>query len=1274
MPDTRPPITLHHARLRAASHGPDQPPPDPWVVVAQPDPEVIVARAGERIERLREAWRELRYERFLPEAWQAQLHRFATALDELARPGRLGAVVLDLLREHGLAEPEPDGRWRLTGPARPYELTRSLLLRHPAFVTEVALNSRMYHHLPAVLRGERDPLELLSRDGGGELTRQLYDIAPLCRFANQVAGALLDEIVAAWPPDRPLRVLEVGAGTGGTTAALLPRLPSDRTRYTFTDVWPFFCTAARRRFAAHDFLDYRQLDLNADPAAQGFAAGGYDVVVAANALHTARDLAPALRRIGRLLAPGGHLLAVETHDPRLLIGTFGLLESFWQVDDRDLRPHGLLLSRDRWPSLLRECGFAQVVQTGDDRPPARDGFSVMLASHPPSTEARRQPLPAPATEAGRPPLPPPTTETGHPPLLTSTTEARRRLLPAAAGDTRWVVAAETDSELPLADAVARLLTSGIEGEATSDQAVAASAPAGAAGGEAVAVLADGDPARWREWVCGSGPPSGPSSGPESGWVCGGGPGSGRVCVVFVLAEHGECAGTDDEPRLRVEQAVARMGVLRAVVTACDELPPAVERTLYVVTRPSGALPAPELPLVPADAAIWGAARAIANDRPGLRLPRISLHREGTVAVDARRLARELLAASGESEVALTPGGRFVAREVPYEGVGDRVRHYVLDLGRSGRRGEPAWTEADPPPPPGPGTVTVEVRAVGLPDRPLPPAVDSRAAWDAGDAREAGGAGNPWDGSAGSPGDTGPGDTGPGDTGPGDTGPGDARPGDARPGNGDPGDGSPRDARDVSEPGWAFAGVVRAVGTGVRDVGAGRRVVGVAAGVPASHLLADARLVGAIPHGMSFAEAATLPIPFIALARHEARGGATALGLAALQDAWHRGTPIAATARTAAQRELLHGLGVPEALDGPHPGNGAPKTPDSPHPRNGAPEVPNGPHPGDGEPGQGVELEVFREVMERVHAGVHRPLPHTLYPAARVREAVASMRHDRHLGAVVLSFDPLDGPVPVRTRPGRLRPDPGGTYLVVGGVGGFGAAAAYRLAERGARHFALVSRRGGDAPEAAATVAGLRSRRARASVHAADVTDPAAMASVLKEIDAGEQPLRGVVHAAMEPDSGDLLRLEAARLARVLGCKMAGALVLERLTEGRELDLFWLFSSVSGTYGGTRQSAYAAANVFLDALARRRRARGLPGHATAWGTIGDAGFVARHGIAEVFGRNGFLPMTSGEALTAAEGLIAAGVEAGAVSRYDWARCRAALKAGADVATRLRPLID
>ncbi|MFI7127396.1 hypothetical protein ACIBQ1_16985 [Nonomuraea sp. NPDC050153] len=127
MPDDRPPIALHHARLRAAPQGPDRPPP------GMPGPEVIAARAGERIERLREAWRELRYERFLPEAWQAQLHRFATALDELAgpagRPAGLVTAVLGLLREHGLAEPGPDGRWEPTSPARPYELTRSLLLR-----------------------------------------------------------------------------------------------------------------------------------------------------------------------------------------------------------------------------------------------------------------------------------------------------------------------------------------------------------------------------------------------------------------------------------------------------------------------------------------------------------------------------------------------------------------------------------------------------------------------------------------------------------------------------------------------------------------------------------------------------------------------------------------------------------------------------------------------------------------------------------------------------------------------------------------------------------------------------------------------------------------------------------------------------------------------------------------------------------------------------------------------------------------------------------------
>ncbi|WP_237111167.1 class I SAM-dependent methyltransferase, partial [Nonomuraea sp. MG754425] len=238
-----------------------------------------------------------------------------------------------------------------------------LLLRHPAHLAETALGARLGRHLPAVLRGERDPLDLLRHD---EPLRHLYDVTPARRFTDRIARALLAQIIAAWPHDRPLRVLEIGAGTGGTTAALLPLLPPHRARYTFTDPCPDACAAARHRFAHHDLLDHHPLDLDRDPTAQGLATGGHDIVIAADSLHTARDLPAALDRVRSLLAPGGHLLAVESHEPGLLLGVLGTLDDSWPAEDDRLRPHTLLLRREQWPSLLRECGFTHVVQTGDD--------------------------------------------------------------------------------------------------------------------------------------------------------------------------------------------------------------------------------------------------------------------------------------------------------------------------------------------------------------------------------------------------------------------------------------------------------------------------------------------------------------------------------------------------------------------------------------------------------------------------------------------------------------------------------------------------------------------------------------------------------------------------------------------------------------------------------------------------------------------------------------------------------------------------------------------
>ncbi|MDQ3579938.1 MAG: class I SAM-dependent methyltransferase, partial [Actinomycetota bacterium] len=164
------------------------------------------------------------------------------------------------------------------------------------------------------------------------------------------------ELVEAWPLDRPLRILEVGGGTGALAAALLPVLPPDRTHYVFTDVTPFFLAPAAARFAHYDFVEYRTLDLN-EPDAE---PGTFDVVVAGNALHTAKDVRAALRSVSDLLSDHGRLLFIESHDPQVLVLPFGLVPGFWAMTDLDLRRHSPLLPAQVWRDLLPDNNFSAV--------------------------------------------------------------------------------------------------------------------------------------------------------------------------------------------------------------------------------------------------------------------------------------------------------------------------------------------------------------------------------------------------------------------------------------------------------------------------------------------------------------------------------------------------------------------------------------------------------------------------------------------------------------------------------------------------------------------------------------------------------------------------------------------------------------------------------------------------------------------------------------------------------------------------------------------------
>jgi|GEM_PF-170348 len=520
-------------------------------------------------------------------------------------------------------------------------------------------------------------------------------------------------------------------------------------------------------------------------------------------------------------------------------------------------------------------------------------------------------------------------------------------------------------------------------------------------------------------------------------------------------------------------------------------------------------------------------------------------------------------------------------------------------------------------------------------------------------------------------------------------------------------------------GLEFAGLVTAVGAGVHNIKPGDRVMGWTGGSAfASEVITDARHVVPIPGTLSFEEAATIPMSFLTawyglhvlgamkpgekVLIHAAAGG---VGMAAVQLAQLAGAEVYGTA-SSSKWPALRQLGLDDAhiassrsVDFAESFGNAPSGKGFDIVLNSLtrefvdaglalldkggrflelgkidlrePSWIDAHHPGVtyrpyNLPDAGADLigEMLVAVAALFAQGKLKPLPLKTFLMDAAADAMRWMSQAKHVGKIVLVSAP---------RGGVIQPD--GAVLITGGVGGLGRYVAKWLATRhGVKHLVLTSRSGMHAPEAKAFADELAALGAAVTVAACDAADARALSGVIADI-TKERPLRGVIHAAGVLADGVLTELTAEQFGTVFAPKVDGAWHLHKLTQDLELDLFVLFSSISGVIGTPGQANYAAANAFLDALAHHRRAQGLPATSIAWGGWEGQGMAARLSDADRarLSRRGMNTLAPDDALELLEAALVAGAPSAVAAALDLAKLRRASNQQEEIPALFRSLL-
>lgn len=235
-----------------------------------------------------------------------------------------------------------------------------LVKKFPQHASEHELLHMTGQKLADCLTERADPLGILFRDANARrLMQDVYKNAPMFKTGTILLAQYLVDVFCNVGRGREIRVLELGAGTGGTTSYLIEKLAScgQKFRYTFTDISSSLVAAAKKKFRNYDFMEYALVDIEQTPPPQTLL-GQYDIIISTNCIHATRDLSLSCTNIRKMLCPDGVLCLVElTQNLFWFDLVFGLLEGWWLFNDG--REH-VLANEKLWRLSLERAGFEWV--------------------------------------------------------------------------------------------------------------------------------------------------------------------------------------------------------------------------------------------------------------------------------------------------------------------------------------------------------------------------------------------------------------------------------------------------------------------------------------------------------------------------------------------------------------------------------------------------------------------------------------------------------------------------------------------------------------------------------------------------------------------------------------------------------------------------------------------------------------------------------------------------------------------------------------------------